>query len=73
VAHIAERAPSVIDQHLAKLAGPSGPAGIAALKAVALQPSAATLRAAVQAGVTPQVALQVARLGAGQMQPAGAQ
>jgi hypothetical protein len=73
VAHYAERAPSVIDQHLAKLAGPSGPAGVAALKAVALQPSAATLRAAVQAGVTPQVALQVARLGAGQMQPAGAQ
>lgn len=61
---IANKAPSVIDQHLASLAGPSGPAGVAALKAVALNPSRATLQAAVQAGITPQVALQVARLGA---------
>lgn len=65
-AHLAERIPSVIDTHLAKLAGNSGPAGVAALKAVALSPSRQTLQAAIQAGVAPQVALQVARLGAQQ-------
>ena len=71
LAHAAEQAPSMIDVHLAKLAGNSGPAGVAALKAVALSPTRDTLQAAVRAGVTPQIALQVARLGAAQ--PGGAQ
>ena len=64
--HAAEAIPSMVDQHLASLAGPSGPAGVAALKAVALSPTRETLQAAVRAGITPQVALQVARLGAQQ-------
>lgn len=61
---IAEAAPSVVDQHLAKLAAGAGPGAVAALKAVVLNPTRATLQAAVAAGIKPQVALQVARIGA---------
>lgn len=70
--HIAERAPSVIDQYLARLAG-GDPAQHAALKAVALGPTAQTIRQAVASGVTPQLALRVARMAAGVQQPAVAQ
>ncbi len=62
--HVAEAVPSVVDRHLATLAGDAGPGAVAALKAVALNPTRATLQAAVAAGVKPQVALQVARIGA---------
>lgn len=53
-----------IDEHLAKLAGETGEAGAAALKAIALRPSRETLAAAVRIGIAPRIALQVARLGA---------
>jgi hypothetical protein len=52
-----------VEQHLTTLAGSAGPAGVEALKAVALRPSLDTLHAAVKAGVPSYIALQVARLG----------
>jgi hypothetical protein len=54
-----------VQEHLTTLAGSAGPEGVAALKAVALSPTLATLHAAVKAGVPAYIALQVAKLGQG--------
>lgn len=59
-----------VEKHLANLAGNTGPAGVAALKAVVLRPTRETLQEAIRVGIPAQVALQVARLGS---QPVGAQ
>lgn len=63
--------PSRIDQHLAKLAGSTGPRGVTALKAVVANPSRQTIQAAIAEGIQPTIALQVAKLGA--QRPAVAQ
>lgn len=51
-----------MEQHLTTLAGSAGPAGVAALKEVALKPSLESLHAAVKAGVPSYIALQVAKM-----------
>lgn len=66
----ADRIIPAVDRHLARLAGNTGLAGVAALKAVVLRPTRETLQEAIRVGIPAQVALQVARLGS---QPVGAQ